>query len=391
MPEVAGADGIVVDEAHPVEAALAVGGRVERRVGDRVVEGHAVDRRDADRPGDGDDLGPRPVGERVVGADRRQAEVGAVVGEPEDEARGAARPAARSPRAGSRPSPTRRGRPTRMRARRQPEVGLGPVEQAVDEVDLLGVLDLREDDRRRAGAASGRRAFASRHSSAYRSRTVVSPSSPGGRKKRRLGRPRPQSASTKVVGGDVHGPGRDLVARRDAHPRRRASPAAPATATPERRLDELRRQLEPRPPGRSRSARGARACGRPAPCRPRRPCGPWRRRRPASCSGRAGASSAAAGRRDGSSQARPQGDAVARPPPRRGGEVRPRAASAGSREQLGEQLHRGLLDDPGDRRARTGPAGRSRGARSPARSRRTGTRRASRRSRGCPGCSPRRS
>ncbi len=71
--EVARPDRIVVHEAHPVQPARPVGGGVEGRVGDGVVEGHAVDGRHPDRAGHGDDLGPRPVGEEVVVADRRAA------------------------------------------------------------------------------------------------------------------------------------------------------------------------------------------------------------------------------------------------------------------------------------------------------------------------------
>ena len=92
-PELARPDGVVVDQAHPVQPASPVRRRVKSRVGDRVVQGHAVDGRDADCAGHGDDLRPCPVGERMVVADGGQAEVGAVIGEAEDELarRGAAR------------------------------------------------------------------------------------------------------------------------------------------------------------------------------------------------------------------------------------------------------------------------------------------------------------
>ena len=91
-PEIARADGVVVDQPHPVEPARPVRRVVERRIGDRVVEGHPVDGRHADGAGDRHDLGPGPVREGVVVADGGQPEVGAVVGHAEDQARtGAAR------------------------------------------------------------------------------------------------------------------------------------------------------------------------------------------------------------------------------------------------------------------------------------------------------------
>ena len=68
-PEGSRPDGVVVHEPHPVEPAGPVRGRVERRIGDRVVERHPVDRGDADGARDSDDLRPGPVRERVVVAD----------------------------------------------------------------------------------------------------------------------------------------------------------------------------------------------------------------------------------------------------------------------------------------------------------------------------------
>ena len=85
-PEITGVPCIVVDQAHPVQPALPVRGRIEMGLRDRKVEGHGVDGRNADGAGDRDDLGASPEGERMVALDRRQSQVGGIVGEAEDQA-----------------------------------------------------------------------------------------------------------------------------------------------------------------------------------------------------------------------------------------------------------------------------------------------------------------
>ena len=105
-------------------------------------------------PGDRDDLGARPVREQMVVADRGQAEVGAVVGDAEDEARKARRRDAGD--GGSCGRPARFDEQTDPdRTERQAEGRLGAVEEVVEQRDLLGMFDLGKDDPvEREGAAT---------------------------------------------------------------------------------------------------------------------------------------------------------------------------------------------------------------------------------------------
>ena len=144
--EFAGPDRVVVDEAHAVQPAGPVRGGVQGRIGDRVFQGHPIDRGHADRPGHGHDLGPRPIRQQVVVADGRQAEVGAEVGQAEDQRC--------EPGCGPLGDLSElRGTPAGLDQVRdpnpaggQPEGCLRVIEEPVDEIHLLRMLDLGDDD-----------------------------------------------------------------------------------------------------------------------------------------------------------------------------------------------------------------------------------------------------
>ena len=146
-PEVAGADGVAVDQRHPLQEAGPVGW--PRRAPGRRPGSRASCRRWPARPTAPATFTISARAQSASGcslAMRRQAQVGGVVGQPEDER---AQPVGGAHRDGRQ----LRGRPARFdevrhpdAADRQAQRALGLGQHAVDQVHLLGVLDLGEHD-----------------------------------------------------------------------------------------------------------------------------------------------------------------------------------------------------------------------------------------------------
>ena len=180
---------------------VAVGGRVQRRVGDRVVERHAVDGGHADarprRPRSRPAPSPRTGGRwRSTAAPGRRSSRPART----RARRGGPRRAARSPASWlARPARLDEvGRPDPPTGDAQRALGVG--EQVVDQVDLLGVLDLGEHDAVERAARPARERSTRRPQQRVQLPDGRLEVRPGGRKKRSVAaRRRDQSASREHV------------------------------------------------------------------------------------------------------------------------------------------------------------------------------------------------
>ena len=250
-------------------------GRVQRRVGDRVVEGHAVDGRHADRARDVHDLRPRPVRERMLVA-RSSAARG----------RRSSRRARRRARTGGRAAPRAiagelRRRPARLHEVRDPDAADGQPERPLRLASACRGPGRPPPDARpwgtrcrRAGGSVARNAprapqqrvqladgrlevEARRPVEAQAARAPAAPV----RVSQHVATRRPGAGSASSVS-----------ARRPPHRASRAEPGVARRAAWPRRARDRRRadRRAPRRPTPKRSR--MRAIGR---CRPRRPCAPW--------------------------------------------------------------------------------------------------------------------